>query len=57
MRFPKCPAHSDFKSVIDLINSSNKAKNMKKQYWDDKIMYSFIMAKSQAIQINILDFF
>ena len=57
MWFPKNPAHSDFKVSLILFLTSIKQKIWKKQYWDDKIMFSFIMTKSQAIQINKLDFF
>ena len=35
MLFSKSPAQSDFKSVHAFISSFSKAKDMKKQYWEE----------------------
>ena len=48
----KSPAQPDFKSVIDFIHSFNKAKYMKKQYWDDKIMYSFTWQNHRLFRVT-----
>ena len=57
MWFPKSPAHSDFKSALDFIPNFNKAKDMEETILGRQNMQSVISIKSQAIQIEIFNFF
>ena len=45
------------KVPLTLFPTSTKQKIWRKRYWDDKIMYLFIMMKSQAIQIDKFKFY
>ena len=45
------------KVSLIIFQFSVKQKIWKKQYWDNKIMISFITIKSQAIQIDKFNFF
>ena len=51
MRFPKSPAHSDYKAVQDLIPKFNRVKDEEEQNWDIKIIHSFILIKTQVFKL------